>query len=186
MEAVRSSKIYLFAGRLAESDIRLLAEELLTDPVAEISEVSPGLSHRDDPYPAVEVHTLPGVMNPVAMSTLDAARRLLNSKASRDATLEGVHTARRYEIVGSATEDDLERIAGRVLANDCIETWYIQSPGRSDAIPDSFPSPPKNPFEIRHVGLRDPRPDVVRTLRSQDAQECNPISWRRFRSGGPS
>ncbi len=154
VEGVRSSKIYCLAGTLTERDVRLIADELLGDPVAEVFEYRPGFSERRDAHPAVEVHTLPGVMNPVAISALEAIRRLLGVKGNAGAAVENMQTARRYEILGATGADELDRIASSVLANACIETWYIQGFGRSDAIPDKIATPPDRPFELRHVEIR--------------------------------
>jgi len=153
IEGIRSSRIYFLAGSVSESDVRLIAEELLTDPVAERYECRPGFSQRNDLEPAVEVHTLPGIMNPVAMSTLEAAQRLLKARVGKQATIEEVQTARRYEIVGARDYADLEQIAAKILANGCIETWYADGFGRHDQIPDGFPTPPSRPFELRHIPI---------------------------------
>ena len=155
IEAVSTSNIYFFSGRLTRADVELIAEKLLTDPVAEECAVSEGYSLRGDTRAAVEVHALPGVMNPVATSTLEAARRLLAAQGLPDAGLADVHTARRYEVLGAAGLSELEQIARRVLANGCIEKWYIQGFDRNDAIPESFPTPPELPFELRNVHLRN-------------------------------
>src|SRR3990172_8918996 len=128
-EGVRSSRIYLLEGRLLESDVQLLAGELLSDPVAEVFEVREGLSRRGDGEGAIEVHPLPGVMTPAALSTLDAARRLLAAKGRSQARVEAVQTARRYVILGAGNAPELEQIAARVLANNCIETWFIRGLG---------------------------------------------------------
>ncbi len=153
IEGVRSSRLYFLGGRLTDADVRLLAEQLLADPVVETYRVGEGLSHRDDRNPAVEVHYQPGVMNPLAMSTLDAARDLLATGGHGEATLERVQTARRYEIVAARNLRDLEAIARNVLANDCIETWYFDGFGLRDPIPADFPAPPIKPFELRHVAI---------------------------------
>ena len=42
--------------------------------------------------------------------------------------------------------DDLDRIASRLLANDCIECWYIQGLDRNDLVPEAFPHAPVRPF----------------------------------------
>lgn len=154
VEGVRSSRIYLLEGRLLESDVRLLAEELLCDPVVEVFEVREGFARRYDVEGAVEVHPLPGVMNPAALSTLDAAGRLLAAKGRSQARIEAVQTARRYLVLGAKSAAELEQIAARVLANDCIETWFIRGFARSDPIPDAFPTPRERPFELRHIPIR--------------------------------
>src|SRR3989304_4574924 len=48
IEGVRSSRIYLLEGRLLESYVRLLAEELLCVPVAEVFEVREGFARRNE------------------------------------------------------------------------------------------------------------------------------------------
>ena len=152
---VRSSRLYFLAGRLAEAEVRLLANELLADPVVETASSGRGLVERTDRAPAIEIHRLPGVMNPAAMSALDAATRLLRARHREQAVLDEVQTARRYEIVGARTAEELEQIASGVLANGCVETWYISGCGRVDRIPSEFPTPPVRPFTLRRVPMRD-------------------------------
>lgn len=154
VEGVLSSRIYLFQGGLLESDVRLLAERLLADPVAETFAHREGLSARGHEECVIEVHALPGVMDPPAMSAQDAARRLLHAEG-RDVCVDEVQTARRYVIVGARSHNELAKIASCVLANDCIERWFISGFGRRDTIPDAFPDPPLKPFQLRHVPLRD-------------------------------
>ncbi len=154
IEGVRSSRIYLLQGALLESDVRRLAEELLSDTVAEAFEVRDGFSRRNETQGAIEIHPLPGVMNPAALSTLDAARRLLAAKGRAKGRIDAVQTARRYIVLGARSAAELEQIAAGVFANDCIETWYIRGFARSDPIPDAFPTPRQRPFELRHVPIR--------------------------------
>ncbi|MFQ5462439.1 MAG: phosphoribosylformylglycinamidine synthase subunit PurS [Phycisphaerae bacterium] len=164
VEAVRSSKIYMLVGSLTENDVRALAESLFADAVAEVWTCGPGFSTRDEAHPAVEVHPLPGVMNPVALSALAACKRVLAGITGTNAILEQVQTARRYEIIGARCAADLDRIARRILANDCIETWYIHAPDRSDPIPERMPTPPQRPFELKTVPIRSHTPDELTAL----------------------
>lgn len=155
LDGVQSSRLYFFSGALPQGDIERLARDLLADPVAESFEIVPSFSHRYGDTPAVEIHTLPGVMNPVATSTEQAARRLLRRHGSPSARVDQVLTARRYSITGARSAEDLVRLASQVLANDCIECWYIDGFDRHDRIPDVIPEPPTKPFEVRHVPLRE-------------------------------
>jgi phosphoribosylformylglycinamidine synthase II len=168
IEGVRSSRIYLLQGALLESDVGLLAEELLSDPVAEAFEVREGFSRRNEAQGAIEIHPLPGVMNPAALSTLDAARRLLAAKGRPRARIDAVQTARRYIVLGARSAVELEQMAAGVFANDCIETWYIRGFARSDPIPDAFPTPRHRPFELRQVPIRRLSDDELTRL-SRDA-----------------
>lgn len=150
---VHSARIYFFAGRLAKADMQLLAQELLCDPVAEQYEIAVGFSNRDDRGDAIEVHPLPGVMNPVALTARAAANRLLANRGSPDAHVHEVQTARRYKIHGARSRAELEQIAGKALANDCVERWYIRGFGRDDTIPEKFPEPIIKPFKLERVAL---------------------------------
>jgi len=152
LQSVRSSVLYLLSGTLAEHDVELIATTLLSDPVSEQSSWGPGLSPVDGAEAVVEVHTLPGVMNTLALNTHDAVRRQL-AAAGRAARVDAVQTARRYEIQGASDADELEQIASQVLANDCIETWYIRGLNHADDVPSSFPVPPVLPFELRRIRL---------------------------------
>ncbi len=155
IEGVRSSRVYLLRGRLDEAQVRHLSEALLTDPVAELGEVGSGLVHRVDKHPSIEVHTLPGVMNPAAMSALEAASRELAHGAVGKAGLEEVQTARRYEIIGARDASELDRIASGVLANSCMESWYISGFDRSDSLPTELAVPPAGTFALKHISLID-------------------------------
>ncbi len=154
VEGIRSSRLYLFEGLLSESDVGRIAEELLADPVTEAFECREGLSRRRREEGAIEIHPLPGVMDPPALSVREAANRLLAAGGRAQARVEAVQTGRRYVVMAARSAGDLETIASRVLANDCIEAWFIRGFGRDDAIPDRFPTPPVRPFVLRHVPLR--------------------------------
>ena len=167
IEGVESSRIYFLLGRLAESDIRRIADGLLADAVVETFNVESGFSRRDDRGSAVEVHPRPGVMNPVALSAREAIRRLLRESGSTGATgarIDEVHTARRYRVVGARDAEELERIAVRILANDCIETWYLQAPGRQDPLPERLPEPVEQPFALRHVPIEKQTDEALARL----------------------
>ena len=153
VDHVRSARVFLFNGCLTEGDAALLARDLLTDPVAESSVVSPGLNRRTHDHPSIEVRRRPGVMDPAAQSTLIAARRLLRDRGSTSVRLDDVMTARRYEVIGARDSDELDTIARRLLANDCIEAIYVTGFDRRDPLPDVWPVPPSRPFELRWVKL---------------------------------
>ncbi len=164
IEGVESSRIYFLSGRLAESDVRRIAQELVEDPVVETFTVALGFSGRDDRESAIEIHPRPGVMNPVAQSALEAIRRFLGTSGSSGASVDEVQTARRYNVLGAKNAPELELIATRLLANDCIETWYVQGAGRNDPIPDRFLEPSERPFALRSVPIRRLTDDQLERL----------------------
>jgi len=86
-------------------------------------------------------------------------RNALGTGASVDASntpvISQVQTARRYVVSGIDDAAELERFAGDVLANACIERVFIRCGDRVDALPDRFPRPPVMPFELRTVAIRE-------------------------------
>ena len=161
---VCSSRVYMLEGGLRERDVRGLGGDLLADPVSERWRVFRGLAEREIEGPSVEVHPLPGVMSPVAQSTLSAVRRWLRFRGSPERHIGAVKVARRYRIQGAAGAEELERIAGKVLANVCIEQGYVQGLGRNDSLPTTLPVPPQRPFCVRHVSLSTLDEDGLRRL----------------------
>ncbi|MBS3734501.1 MAG: phosphoribosylformylglycinamidine synthase subunit PurL [Phycisphaerae bacterium] len=153
---VAAVKLYFLTGELSADDARCVATELLADPVTEqwtlIETGDDAASATADPAGAdgdgtgvIEVHLKPGVMDPVAGSTVAAIADMGLSVAS-------VRTGRRYEVAlrkpdpgtgepkpatrrqergagpaeppAQAAEPDgelLETIATKLLANPVIE-----------------------------------------------------------------
>lgn len=164
VKGVRTCRFFFLHGKLQESSVRHLAEKLLVDPVAETYTIAPGLTVRDWKQPSIEVHLQPGVMNPPALTILKAAQQLLGASELDDTELVEVQTARGYEFSGEVSAGDLEQIASRVLANSCIERWYIQSSTRHEKLPESFPTPPRREFVLRHVPLKGMDDSVLSRL----------------------
>ena len=152
---VRASTIYFLAGALDGALVARIAAELLVDPVTQSYTCGPGLTTRGESGPAVEVHYLPGVMDPVALSARGAIGDLLaDVDRSGQARIDEVRTARRFVIDGAADVNELDRIARWVLANECIERVYLDGLGRNDELPGEFPQAPAVGFEVRTVPIR--------------------------------
>ncbi len=169
IERVRASDLYFLEGGLKRDDVESIGRHLLADPVAQVFRVSEGMTQRDPNEIAIEVHYLPGVMDPVALSTAQAVADLLRCRRGPEVAAHvDVRTARRFVIDGAAGVDDLERIARRVLANDCIQAAYLQGFGRSDPLPGAFPVAPELPVDVRTVPIRSLTGDGLMAL-SRDA-----------------
>ncbi len=156
IEAVRSSRLYFFRGLLGHEHIKRLAGSLLADPVTETFHICQGMAAESgggDACPSIEVHYRAGVMDPVAETTLRTAGRLLSAWSGADACVEQVRTGWRYAIVGARDAAELEWIAQRVLANDCIEIAYVGGYGRSDRLPADFVQAEPSAFVKRVVPL---------------------------------
>ncbi len=109
---MRSARGYLLEGNLTRKQVEQLVAELLVDPLAEsgrITELATPGSRSDTPV--LTVLLKPGVMDPAALSVIDAAHDL-------GIAVEDVRTFRRYYFAHASPED---RAWEKVLANDAIE-----------------------------------------------------------------
>jgi phosphoribosylformylglycinamidine synthase len=139
--SIRSSQLYLIDSQLQSAEIQRIAEELLTDPISQVYSVADA-PEKFDGTTHVEVHPKPGVMDPVAESTLIAIRQM-------GLEAEGVRTARAYRFWGEPSPEEWETITRRVLANDSVEQVVI---GTLGAPPP--PRPQEYRLDVRHVPIR--------------------------------
>ncbi len=144
VHAVQSEKVYLIEGDFERDFAERVARELLTDMVCEEyhigrskAPVGPGTAN------IIEVHLKSGVTDPVAESVRSAL-------GDMGASAGHVRTARKYVIVGEIGRKQLESIASRILANDCIEEVVFGD----EAEP---PSAHTNAYEleIREIPIRE-------------------------------
>ena len=142
----RSSRLFFLEGGLSRDDAERIACELLADPVIESATVS---TTDDEPQPiaaeqvALEVHPRPGVMDPVAESTLAELQ-------AAGLPVEAVRTGRRHVFAGAVGQCDVTDAISRVLANDCVEQVVLGTAGVRPS-----PHPPVFEFRLRSVPLRD-------------------------------
>jgi len=138
IEAVQFAKVFLIEGEFDDAFAERVGLELLTDPVCEQYHLgrsgSPaGLAKAT----LIEVHLKSGVTDPVAESVMTAI-------ADMGVKVANVRTARKYVLLGNLTQEQIDTIAKKVLANDCIEVCVIGN----EAEP---PSPHLKPYELELV-----------------------------------
>ncbi len=144
IEVVQSARVFLIEGEFEADFAERIAKELLTDPVCEQYHIGrSGAPAGPARATLIEVHLKSGVTDPVAQSVMTA----LSDMGTRPA---GVRTARKYVLLGEITPAQIDLIAKKALANDCIEDVVIGN----DAEP---PSPHLKPYEFRliHWPIRD-------------------------------
>ncbi len=144
--AVRSAAVYLIEATLTEQQLQRIAGELLADPVSQQTsfgaDAAPGAA-------TIEVHYLPGVMDPVAQSTRDAIVEMLPDLADPDAI--EVRTAVRYDLADcSGSPEQLESFARRHLANPVIQSIYLQP-----HLPQAFSHGSPYELKLTHVPIRE-------------------------------
>jgi len=144
VEAVQSAKVFLIEADFDKDFAERVARELLSDPVSEEyyigrSAAPAGLARAT----LIEVHLKSGVTDPVAQSVMTAISDMGVAETH-------VRTARKYVLLGEIRPAQIETIAKRVLANDCIEDIVVGD----EAEP---PSPHLSPYELNvlHWPIRE-------------------------------
>jgi len=137
-------RLFFLEGAISRAQAHRLAADLLVDPLTETFCVR----GPEDPWQppdgacTVEVHLRPGVMDPVAESTLAELR-------AEGAPVEAVRTARRYVVAGAVDPTALVQAVRENLSNDCIEQVFAGTAGVTTA-----PRPPEYEFKIRRIAIR--------------------------------
>jgi len=117
---VEVADLYFLAGVLSEAEAGRIAEHLLCDPITQTFVIG------QSPYPAdavvVEVAYKPGVTDAAADELMRAAHELGISAVERAAT------GTRYTLRGALSDEQVHRIAQRLLANEVIQTFAVNHP----------------------------------------------------------
>ncbi|MEO1235721.1 MAG: phosphoribosylformylglycinamidine synthase subunit PurS, partial [Planctomycetota bacterium] len=155
--AIHTADVFLIESAMTQDDARRVAGELLADPVTQSATLVP--TTQPEARATVEVHYLPGVMDPVAESTQDAVREMLPSLDD-----VAVRTGVRYDFVTSDASDPLdpaavERFAAAHLANAVVQAIHLPP-----YCPDAFVRGEVYDFRLAHVPLRDLDDDALEAL----------------------
>jgi phosphoribosylformylglycinamidine synthase len=137
--AIETANVYLIEGDLDSAQVRRIAEELLSHPVTD--EVVVGAA-APRAHSLIEVHPLPGVMDPDAEAVEAAIDSLLGATVR-------VQTAVRYDMHGVDDAAGLD-IAATCLANPLIHDVHV---GASH--PEALPHGHAHDMTVREVPLRD-------------------------------
>ncbi len=140
-EAVRFAQVYLIRAGLDETRRARIAELLLASPILE--EWRPGAEPPAPGAQIIEIHPLPGVMDPAAQTVRQSVREIAGVDDVQ------VTTGRRFDFAG-VTGEEAETLAKRLLANPVIHAIH-----REPFIPDDLPRGIPAKFEIRRIPLRD-------------------------------
>lgn len=122
VDRVKTMQLYMIEGNLSEPDVKSICENLLTDRITQLYAYKGSLVSQDDAGAwVVEVTYKHGVTDPVGDSTV---------KGVRDMGIGGISSAktgRKYIINGSLSEDDIDAICRRLLANDVIQNYVYET-----------------------------------------------------------
>lgn len=145
--AITASRGYLLQGDLSEQQVRLASSRLLADPITETTQIAkigdPELNHpRNGLDQLVHVLPKPGVMDPVAQSTLQALQDM-------DIAVEQVSTLRKYWLK-NCEPAHLDTLCQKLLFNDSIER-VVAGPLELDRIDVGS----EYQFQLKHIPLRE-------------------------------
>jgi phosphoribosylformylglycinamidine synthase II len=107
---VATAKVYLVEADLDHAALDRVLARLLADPVTEQANI--GAAPAPTAAQTIEVHPLPGVMDPTAQSVAQAIEELTGTQPL-------VSTGARFDLAG-LSKDQAEQLARQVLANPVI------------------------------------------------------------------
>ncbi len=138
--SVRATHVYLVQAEpaLTAQQERQIADGLLADSVTEA--VRTGSSPREGGSQLLEVHPLPGVMDPVAQSVQLAIADLVGREVE-------VVSGWRFDLTG-VTEAQSKELASRLLANPVIQRVTTEP-----YHPERFPIGKAHDQQVRHITL---------------------------------
>ncbi|MBS0190441.1 MAG: phosphoribosylformylglycinamidine synthase subunit PurS [Phycisphaerales bacterium] len=143
LSLVRSARVYLLQGDVSAAEVEFIAGRLLADPVTErfvIGQSESGALSR-----IVEVHPLPGVMDPAALSVELGIRELLQRDAVR------ASTGARFDLSGpKLSEAQADSLARRLLFNPAIQAAHF-----SPYLPASLPQGHAYTAKLLHIPIRN-------------------------------
>ena len=128
MHSVRTIHVVAIDAELSDEQLNAVQTDIFTNPVTQISSYQPLDIEFDW---TIWVGFRPGVRDNPASTAVEAIEDLL---AIRFDAGRSVYTSRRYCLKGEGlTAEDLDKIAGELLANSIIQQWKIFSARQWDA-----------------------------------------------------
>ncbi|MBX3388797.1 MAG: hypothetical protein KF691_05020 [Phycisphaeraceae bacterium] len=146
LETASTARVYLIETDATIQEIERISRCLLTDPVTERSVI--GATHVGPGACMVEIHPLPGVMDPAAQSVESAARELTGDRRRLR-----VSTGTRYDLMGlpRAKERELaDLLARRLLFNPAIQSAHSEP-----FLPRSLPAGHSYTAKIGRIAIRE-------------------------------
>jgi phosphoribosylformylglycinamidine synthase len=120
---IRTVQIVTIDARLSDEQVEIVQNEILTNPVTQISSTAPLAIDFDW---IIWVGFRPGVRDNAGATAVEAIEDLLGITFG-DA--EAIYTSKRYCLKGQGLDQDsVEKIANELLANDIIQQWKIFNP----------------------------------------------------------
>ncbi len=151
LAGARVARVYLLEGKLNESQIERIRRDLLTDAVLESSLIGASPDAGPDSSVVIEVHPLPGVMDPAAQSVASAIETLVAVPCQ-------VSTAWRYELEG------IDPAGARSLAERLLANTVVHAIHEGAHWPDELPKGHERQAEVREIPLTSLDDDALTKL----------------------
>ncbi len=124
VESVRTIRLYLVEADLSDKELSAFASGPLCDPVTQIQAIDRPLAPIFGFDWLIQVGFRPGVTDNEGKVAREALELLLGRKLSE---AENVYSLMQYLVKGKLSEEDAERAARELLANELIERWWVVS-----------------------------------------------------------
>ncbi|MBL8875638.1 MAG: phosphoribosylformylglycinamidine synthase subunit PurS [Phycisphaerae bacterium] len=153
LSSVSSARVYLLETDADAAQVALVAQKLLADPVTERAVITAAPVAKNAFQ--VEVHPLPGVMDPAAQSVEVAAEELFHRKRR-----VRVSTGIRYDLFDlSGGKAHAELLARRTLFNPAIQAAHFDA-----YLPKALPSGHEYVAKVARIAIRDLNDDQLQKM----------------------
>ena len=120
IDAVRTITVVTIDAELTDTQVETIRSEIFTNPVTQVSSIKPLAVNFDW---IIWIGFRPGVRDNPGATAVEAVEDLLGIRLNPG---EAIYTSKRYCLTGTRlTRQDVERIAGELLANDIIQQWAV-------------------------------------------------------------
>ncbi len=160
VEDVRCADAYIIDREFNPAELQYIAQEVFFDPVLHVMSLDQSIEAPFDWL--IEVGYKPGVTDNIGRTARECIERVINSKFDK---WQGVYTRKLYFIRGVLTREQVDTIAGDLLANDLIQTRSVfrSNEDRSGAFAPRVTS--KSAAVIRPVNLNVDDDELMRISR---------------------
>ena len=145
---INTTNIYLVDGNLDDEAVSIITNELLCNPITEVSNIGSSQPRADS---MIEVHPQPGVMDPEAQAIELAVERLLGTPVR-------VQTAKRFDLHG-IDANEAEKLARRCFANSVVQEIHT-----SPYHPSDFPQGHARDMEVPEIAISLLSNDELETM----------------------
>lgn len=153
LSSVSSARVYLLETDADAAQVVLVAQKLLADPVTERAVITAAPVAKNAFQ--VEVHPLPGVMDPAAQSVEVAAEELFHGKRR-----VRVSTGIRYDLFDlSGGKAHAELLARSTLFNPAIQAAHFDA-----YLPKALPSGHEYAAKVARIAIRDLNDDQLQKM----------------------